>query len=30
MNQGKWQEMERVNINILGIIELKMGGNGQI
>ena len=30
MNQGKWQEMERVNINILGISELKMGGNGQI
>ena len=34
MNQGKWkmvkQEMARVNIDILGISELKMDWNGQI
>ena len=34
MNQGKWEvvkeEMARVNIDILGISELKMDWNGQI
>ena len=29
MNQGKWQEMERVNINILGLSELNCMGIGK-
>ena len=33
MNQGKWevikQEMARVNVNILGISELKWTGTGE-
>ena len=29
MNQGKWQEMERVNIDILEISELKWTGMGE-
>ena len=29
MNQGKFQEMERVNIDILGISEVKWAGMGE-
>ena len=29
MNQGQWQEMARVNIDILGISELEWSGMGE-